>query len=187
MTTFFLVCAVLGGGVLLLQLVLGLLGVDHHHELGGVHGHDMAEGLNLLSVRALSAGVGFFGIAGLAFHARNWAPWLALPLALAVGGLATVGVAVVMRGLLRLEDDGMVRVQDAVGQSARVYVGIPGARKGAGKVLMTLQNRTVELQAVTAQGDLPTGTEVTVIDVVGPDTVEVVVTPTLGELLDGSV
>jgi hypothetical protein len=41
-------------------------------------------------------------------------------------------------------------------------------------VTLSLQNRTVEYRAVTPAGALPTGTRVTVVAVVGPDTVEVV-------------
>jgi hypothetical protein len=72
MTTFFVVCAALGGGVLVVQLLLGLLGVvdaggdmDAGGGHDGGHGHIAAEGLDLLSVRALSAGVAFFGLGGL--------------------------------------------------------------------------------------------------------------------------
>jgi hypothetical protein len=70
-----------------------------------------------------------------------------------------------------------VRVDGAIGLGAQVYVPIPGGRTAPGKVLMTLQNRTVELQAVTPDDALPTGASVTVVDVLGPDLVEVVRTP----------
>jgi hypothetical protein len=67
-----------------------------------------------------------------------------------------------------------------VGQPAVVYLGVPGGRAGTGKVHLTLQNRLVELQAVTTQGaQLPTGADVIIVDVLGPDTVEVVPTPSL--------
>jgi hypothetical protein len=61
---------------------------------------------------------------------------------------------------------------------ATVYVPVPGAGGGAGKVLLTLQGRTVECQAVTSDSRvLPTGTPVTVVDVRAADLVEVVPTP----------
>ena len=57
MQSLFVVCAVLGGAVLVLQLVLGVLGIAdaHHVELASHHDHPASEGLNLLSVRALAA------------------------------------------------------------------------------------------------------------------------------------
>ena len=50
-------------------------------------------------------------------------------------------------------------------------VGSAALRKG--KVTLRLQNRTVEYQALTPHGALPTGSPVVVTAVLGPDTVEV--------------
>ncbi|HEX2092571.1 MAG TPA: hypothetical protein VHG28_09230 [Longimicrobiaceae bacterium] len=177
MDTFFLVCAGLGGAVLVLQLLLGMLGMDHH-DVGGFH-LDGAEGLNLLSVRALSAGLTFFGIGGLAGYAAGLGPVAAVPLALVLGGAATFAVAAIMRALLRMESDGTTRIERALGEPATVYLSIPGGRTGLGKVHLKLQNRLVEYQALSSHS-LPTGAQVVVVDVVGPDTVEVAPTPDLG-------
>lgn len=191
MTAFFIVCAALGGGVLIVQLLLGLLGVidagaDAHVGNGHDHGglHVASEGLDLLSVRALSAGVAFFGIGGLIGLATPLGLLAAIPLAL-IGGLAAmVGTAVAMRWMLGFEDDGTVLIHGAVGATGTVYLAIPGDRQGSGKVTLTLQNRTVEYQAVTSAAPLPTGAPIMVVDIVGPDTVDVVADPTTKELSD---
>ncbi len=184
METLFLACAVLGGAVLVLQILLGLLGMDHGVDVFHLDLHaEGAEGLNLLGVRALSAGLTFFGIGGLAGYATPLGPAAALPLALFMGGGAAVAVAVAMRALLRMESDGTVRIERAVGEPATVYLSIPGGRAGMGKVHLKLQDRLVEYQALSAH-PLPTGAQVIVVDVVGPDTVEVAPTPDLGGLLD---
>jgi hypothetical protein len=191
MTVFFLVCAALGGGVLVVQLALGLLGVidtdgDAHLGEGHHHGGTGAahEGLDLLSVRTLSAGVSFFGLGGLAGLATGLGLIAAIPLSIIAGLAAMVGTAAVTRWMLRLEDDGTVEIHGAVGATGTVYLAIPGDRKGAGKVTLTLQNRTVEYQAVTSAAPLPTGAPIMVVDVVGPDTVDVVADPTTKELSD---
>jgi hypothetical protein len=189
MTTFFIVCAALGGGVLVVQLLLGLLGVIQggaEGDLGDAHTHvgvhDMSEGLNLLSVRALSAGIAFFGLGGLLGLATPLGMVAAVPLALVGGLVAMMGTAVAMRWLLKLEDDGTVMIHGAVGATGTVYLTIPGERQGSGKVMLTLQNRIVEYQAVTSAAPLPTGAPIMVVDVVGPDTVDVVADPTAKEL-----
>lgn len=187
MTTFFLTCAALGGGILVVQLLLGMLGVidgmDHDDGGQGGHGvHDASEGLNLLSVRALSAGLGFFGIGGLLGLTTGLGLFAAIPMGVALGMAATIATAMITRWMLRLETDGSVEIHGAVGLSGTVYLAIPGERSGTGKVLLNLQNRTVEYQAVTSAGALPTGASVLVIDVVGPDTVDVVPDPTMKEL-----
>jgi hypothetical protein len=182
--TFFLVCALLGGALLVVQVLLGMLGVVDHPGDFDAHAHvEGADGLNLLGVRALSAGLTFFGIGGLAGYALGLGPAAALPLAAVLGVGAAAGVAALMRALLRMESDGTVRIERAVGEAGTVYLSIPGGRAGPGKVHLTLQNRLVELQALSTH-PLPTGAAVVVVDVVGPDTVEVVPTPDLGGLLD---
>lgn len=187
MHTFFLVCALLGGAVLALQLALGLLGFDHGALDLDAPGGDVGEGLQLFSVRSVSAGLAFFGFGGMALLALGAPLWLALTLAVCIGTGAAVGVAVLMRSILALESDGTVHVERSLGQPGTVYLRIPGERAGAGKVLLTLQGRTVEYQAVTAAADeLPTGAAVVVVDVIGPDTVEVVPAPQLGDLTDAA-
>jgi len=185
MDTFFLTCAILGGGILIVQLVLGMLGIVHDgldHDAHADHPEDAAAGLNLLSVRALCAGIGFFGIGGMAGLATGLGLLAALPLGIALGGAAMIGTAVITRWMLTLEDDGSVSIHGAVGSTGTVYLAIPAERAGAGKVVLTLQNRTVEYQAVTSQGALPTGASILVVDVIGPDTVDVVPDPITKEL-----
>lgn len=191
MTTFFVTCAALGGAVLLLQLLLGLFGIGGDHDTEHHDGHagkeGMSAGLNLLSVRALSAGVAFFGVGGLAGLSTGFGLFAAVPLALIAGSVAAVAVAAVMRAMLRLEDDGTVLIHGAIGTSGTVYLTVPGERGGVGKVHVTLQNRLVELQAVTSQRALPTGSRVLVVDVVGPDTVDVVPDPIMLEVPNAAV
>ena len=62
----------------------------------------------------------------------------------------------------------------AVGKIGTVYLRVPGRRGGAGKVHLNVQNRTVEYLAMTDADELPTGSRVSVVAVVSPDTVEVI-------------
>ncbi|SRR6266542_3781249 len=187
----YLTCALAGGTLLVCQFLLGLLGLgDHHdavgdhdvHDAGGhdAHGHGDHDSHNswfvgVLTFRSLVAALTFFGLAGLAatvnFNQES-ARSLAIALAAAVGAL--FGVAYLMRSLHRLKADGTVRIERAVGQNGTVYLTIPAQKAGVGKVTLSLQNRTVEYQAVTPHQQLPTGSKIVVTAVLGPDTVEVV-------------
>jgi hypothetical protein len=195
MSTVFLVCVVLGATILLAQIVLTALGLGGGSHLEGAHleapdaadGHggfgELAHGLDLLSVRSLSAGVAIFGAAGLAL-ARVVPPLLAVPLALFPGLLAAAGTAYLTRQMLRLESSGSLLLEGTVGQEGSVYLTIPAASAGSerhGLVHLNLQGRTVELRAVTSEScELPTGSPVVVISVAeGGETVEVVLPSTL--------
>lgn len=177
MSTFFLVCALLGGTALVLQLVLSLFGVVEGHDLEGVpHDHPAADGLDLFSVRALAAGLAFFGVGGL------FGLWLPLgtlaawPIALVAGYGAMRLTATAIRAMSRLEADGTVLTEEAIGEQATVYLGIPAQGEGRGKVHLLLRGRLTELDAVSRGDAIPTGAAVMVTDVIEGDTL--VVAPT---------
>jgi hypothetical protein len=165
MTTVFVLCMALGGGVLVIQIVLGFLGMaDAAPEL--VDDVDGASGaLNLLSVRALAAGTVMFGAAGLAL-AAPLPIWLATPLAFVPAFAATFTTAYLTRLMFRAESRGNLRLDEAAGALGTVYLRVPAANGGTGIVQFTLQGRTVELPARTREAsDLATGSAVLVISV----------------------
>jgi hypothetical protein len=185
MDNIFLICAAVGGTLLLCQVLLSALGLGEHHEVGGhdIHvegdhevGHEGAISwfISALTFRSIVAAVTFFGLGGLAASSGGWEPVTASVVALAVGSGALFLVAALMQGLKRLKSDGTVRMDRAVGESGTVYLPIPGSKAGIGKVQLKLQNRTVECQAITAQADLAAGAKIVVVSLVSPDTVEVV-------------
>lgn len=195
METLFLLCAVIGGTMLLLQVALQMLGLGHHdadadthdaHDVGhdvahDHHGHSHSEEhsgsswfAGLLTFRTVIAGLTFFGLAGMA-GAVEWGaedPRTIL-VAFLAGAAALFMVSALMRSLSRLKAEGTVRIQRAVGSRGTVYLTVPANKTGVGKVHLTLQNRTVEYQAITAHDALPTGTRVVVLSVLSADTVEV--------------
>jgi membrane protein implicated in regulation of membrane protease activity len=183
MSTVFLFCAALGGGVLVLQLVLSMIGLADHDLGGGHHGGDAGEALNLLSVRSLSAGLAFFGLTGMALQALAVPAALALPVALLAGAISAVAVAYAMRLMLRMEEDGTFDLQRVVGASGSVYLSIPGGRVRPGKVHVTVDGHHLELPAVSEHA-LDTGASVMVIEVHGSEVVEVVPSPVLGGMVD---
>jgi len=176
-TTVFLWCAVVGGAVLIFQLIAGLFGLEHGHAHDGHHGDGASDGLNLLSIRSIAAGVAFFGLVGLATRSLGVA--LSSGAAVASGLAAAIAVATIVKTFGRLERDGTLSLDAAVGTTGVVYLSIPGRRSGVGKVHLTVQNRLVECAAVTADEPLPTGASVLVIDLEGRDTVVVVRNPIL--------
>lgn len=194
MYTFYLVCLLVGGTLMLCQLLLSLLGIGDHHdaEIGhdlhdhaaahhGDHDHQASWFVGVLTFRTVAAALAFFGAAGLAtFDRMDLVPSVAV--ATVSGAGAMVLVAFLMRSLHRLRAEGTARIERAVGQSGTVYLSIPGQKSGVGKVHLNLQNRTVECQAVTPSQPLTTGAKVVVTAVVSADTVEVVPATELGSL-----
>lgn len=186
MATFYWICLLIGGGVVVLQFGASLLGL-HHDAPHDLHGHvgTLNEGLQLFSVRSLSAGVAFLGLGGLFCLRLGWPLPLVALAGMAVGIAAAVTMAVLMRSMLRLESDRSFRLAETVGQSGEVYLGVPERRTGTGKIHVTLQGRLMELDAITPDDAIPTGARVLVIDTIAPTTVIVAVQPRILEQGDG--
>ncbi|MBI3866002.1 MAG: hypothetical protein HY290_29345 [Planctomycetia bacterium] len=200
MDQFYLLCAVIGGTIFTGQFVFSLIGLSGDHDFAGdggsdhfdAGGHDDATGdghhdagavghdsalwwfLSVLSFRTVIAGLTFFGLAGLAAEASGARPAGAFVIAAAAGLAALYLVAWGMRAMSRLRSDGTVRIQNAVGASATVYLTVPARRSGKGKITVTVQNRTMEYEAETEFDLLPTGTMVQVVGVVGNEILEVI-------------
>ena len=188
MLTVYMVCAIVGGVLLLCQLIMTVAGLDGDHDIGGgddfdAADHDVHAGdgdlhgsswvFGALSFRSVTAALTFFGLSGLAANEAGLRPIFVLPISVVAGGTAMLAVAWMMRMLYGLKEEGNVRIENTVGQTARVYLTIPAHRKGAGKITVKVQNRTMEYQAVTKDEKLPTGTHVVVTNVLSPDSVEV--------------
>lgn len=186
MDTFFLVCAGLGGTLLVCQFVAGLAGfggdhdADHGgfgpgggHDAGHEHHHSSTWFFGLLTFRSVSAALAFFGLGGLTALSYDLSAPAAVSAATFAGAAALFAVAEVMKLFRRLRHDGTARIESAVGTTGTVYLRVPGGKTGPGKVTLVVQNRTVECEAFTAAADIPTGAAVRVVAVLGPAAVEV--------------
>ena len=170
----YLLCLMLGAAVLIVQIVLDTFGGGASAALG----IDADAGLDLLSVRTVSAGSALFGAVGLWLSSRGLPHFLSLSGSIVAAAIAMVSTAYLTRWMLRMESSGSLQLEGAVGQSGTVYLPVPAHRSGFGKVQFALQGRTVEMRAVADEAmTLPTGASVIVISVVDGDTVEVTPTP----------
>ena len=187
----YLACAAVGGTLLVIQFVttvVGLGGEDVDFDVGANVPDDLEFGdpggdaavygstwiFTVISFKTLVAAFTFFGLAGMAGQSAGWTNISALFVALVAGLSAMFMVHWLMQGLHKLNHDGSVRIERAVGKRGTVYVPIPPGKEGEGKVQMRLQNRIVELKAVTSQTEkLPTGASVEVVQILTPTTVEV--------------
>jgi hypothetical protein len=173
MNTFYLICAAGGGTVLLFQVIAGLFGLGGDHDTDADADHDSSFFFGLLGIRTVASALTFFGLGGLSADYYGASEPVTISVAVASAVAAFFAVALIVRSLGRLKADGTVRIERAIGCTGSVYLRIPGSKTGTGKVQLSVQRRTVELQAVTAGPELPTGVAVRVVAVVNSDTVEV--------------
>lgn len=180
-------CAAVGGSILVLQTLLTLFAGGGHdgdvphevHDLAHAHAGDGQDGthgdlfVRYFTFKTIIAFLTFFGLAGLAGEWSGMQRGATLVLAAAAGLVALVFVAWLMHALSRLQSRGNLRLENAIGRSAQVYLVIPAGGSGAGKVTVALQGRTIELRAVTPGPEIPTGATVKVVALRASDTLEV--------------
>jgi hypothetical protein len=153
--TIYLGAAVIGGALLLIQIVLALVGGDS--DVDGDLDVDHADFGGHLSFRTVVAFITFFGIGGMAAARSGLGAGASLALALAGGSLAFWLVGMAMVQLARLRSEGTVDINNALGAEGRVYLTVPGDRSGTGSVTVPIQGRSMQFKAVTAGPELATG------------------------------
>lgn len=196
----YMIAATIGGTIMVCQFLLSVLGLGEHgsdvshgdmshgdvshgdvaHDHSGAADDDSSLHPNstwlfgVLTFRTLVAGATFFGLAGKAALAAEWSEPLSVVTAAAVGFGAMYAVYWLMRLISRTTSSGNERIKNAIGRPATVYVAIPSANQGVGKIQLSMQNRIVEFQAVTSEDtQLRSGEAVEVVRVINNDTVEV--------------
>ncbi len=136
----------------------------------GHSGHEGTLGsAGIFSLFTLRNFINFF--LGFGWGGISFAPVIAnkglLVLVAFLCGLLFVAVFVLMfRAIMRLETNGAFRISDCVGQTANVYLRIPAAHAGAGKIQISINGSVHELNAFTDGDFLPTGSRVRVTKVI---------------------
>jgi membrane protein implicated in regulation of membrane protease activity len=77
--------------------------------------------------------------------------WLALLIGVIVGVIAAYLQAIAFRATLKLESVGNIDYENAIGKTGTVYIRIPKKRSGKGKISLIIQDRLVEVDAVTEE------------------------------------
>jgi hypothetical protein len=177
----FLGCALIGGTILALQTVMLLFGFGGVDDFDGMSDGDFEldgteSAFGFLSVRAVSAFLTFFGLAGWGASSAGWNLPATLGVAL-VSGLGIMFVVVYILSLQRkLYSEGNLQPEKVVGQTARVYLRIPSHGAGKGKITVAIQGRSEQFEATSAatcESEIATGAEVRIVRMITPGSFEV--------------
>ncbi len=139
---------------LIVQIVLMCLssfGGDVDVDGDGDIDVDTDSGVSIFTIKSITA---FFAVgswSGLltCALASDSLQWIAVIVALVSGGIAMAVVVVLLRAIVKLQCNGLFEIDKIIGHQATVYVSIPPARSGRGKITLNAQGRFVELDAVT--------------------------------------
>ena len=149
---------------------LAFLGADHHEgmDAGGLT-HD---GMDVLSIKPLTAFFLAFGWTGGIALDNGLSMFAALGLAILAGGLLMGVVIAMFRGMYALRSDGTMNVKNALGAVGTVYVTVPAHKAVGGQVVVNFSGRQETLAALTgAPTPIASGEKVKVVSVVDGRTV----------------
>lgn len=111
---------------------------------------------------------------GISFASTVETQWLLVILAIGCGCLFVVLFIFLFRQLMKIQSNSAVGIEACVGQIADVYLRIPAARSGRGKIQICIQGAAREINAVTDDLDeILTGGTVRVLEKFNEDTVVV--------------
>lgn len=146
--------------VLVVQTVLLLFGIGGDdvdadgvdltgNGVGDTPGDGGGDGMMLFSLRGIMAMAAVGGWSGLVMHQSGFSLTVTVVLALAFGFITLVGIAYIMNLAAKLQSSGNLVIGYAIGKVGTVYIPIPPNMKGSGKINLTVQERFVEIDAVT--------------------------------------
>lgn len=134
--------------------------------------HDSSDGLSLITVRGMVAFFSVGGWSGLVAATGGLPTVLSIIIAFIAGSISLVGIAFLFKFSLKLQGSGNLQIANAIGKTGKVYIPIPANRSGSGQITILIQERLVELSAVTNNDRmLKTGEFVTVLELVDEQTV----------------
>ncbi|MGD9910167.1 MAG: hypothetical protein AB7U79_06145 [Candidatus Izemoplasmatales bacterium] len=172
--------------VFLILMMFGVHGDDFDGTFDGGFDHDFNDsqgdlfndeplsafaGLKLFTMRGILT---FFSVGGWVVFLCNQSLGIFLSIIIGVvsGLIAAFLLAYTFRQVMKLEMEGNLKYENAIGKLGEVYIRVPKNRSGKGKINMLLQERFVEMDAITTEEeDLKTGTRIIVTGVENESTV----------------
>jgi hypothetical protein len=143
-------------------------GHDLHHDLHGESGHHLAltQYFTIRNAIAFLTGLGWGSLMLIGWGLPEW-------LAVIGGVIQGLGFAAVVMLLMwflsSLASSGTITLKNAINHQGEVTLGIPAHGSGFGKMMLSIQGRSIEIEAYTPGDAIPRGTRVRVIRVQGGD------------------
>lgn len=176
----YVICALVGGILFLLRTLMNLIsgfGHDAGFDIGTDHADlpidhvpdasgDADTSFRALSIQGITAFFMMFGLVGLALSRQSNVAVAISSIGGVLAGIITVWViGRIFINMQKLQSDGTLRYENAIGQEGSVYLTISEA--GRGQVNVPIQEQMRLCQAVSAdKKQIKTGERVIVVDVV---------------------
>lgn len=170
MQTFWMV-AIVATIIFAVQAVFTFIGIESADGMDmdvDVSDGDTMDAGGMMSIFSIRSVVNFFvgfGWAGVSLRPMISQDWLLYIVAVIVGLAFGYLYIFFRRKLMKLESNGAYKLKDAIGKEADVYLRIP--ENGRGKVQVSIGGSIHEIDAISASGEIATGSRVRIVEIQG--------------------
>ncbi len=154
--------------IFIIQTIMTFAGADSADGLEADFDGDLDGGdttFQLFSLRNLINFLIGFSWTGVLFYDKIASKALLVSLAVIVGAAFLLLFFLMIRQILRLGEDNTFKISNAVGKTGNVYLTIPERKTGKGKVQVSVNGTTHELDAITENERIPSGNVIRIIAV----------------------
>lgn len=124
--------------------------------------------LRLFTLQGIVAFLTVFGWSSIVAITNGANQAISLLTGLVLGFIAMLLIAKMVQASRKLVENGTLNVKNAIGETGKVYLTIPAAQQGEGKVMVQVQGQLNEFSAITLDEEtLSTGSTVRIIDLRG--------------------
>lgn len=153
----------------IIQMVLTFVGgdFDSDMDLDAEIDADTGVGFQFFTIKNTIAFFTVFGWTGLGCIDAGLHPFLTILISTIAGFIMVLILSSLFYFMSKMSEDGTLKLKNAVGKIAEVYLTIPKMQAGYGKVQIKVQGSLRELEAMTLdEEDLKSGSLVQVIDII---------------------
>ncbi|MFC5282553.1 hypothetical protein [Pedobacter alpinus] len=156
--------------IFVLQMIFTFLGMDSNNDLDADFDGDMSSEhgqapFQLFTFRNFTNFLLGFGWTVICF--KNVIPnqGILILLGVIVGCALVAAVMYIFISMTKLSQQGNMDINNALNQTAEVYLTIPAKKTGLGKVHIQIQGTLREIDAITLGDKIPTGSQVKILSV----------------------
>jgi hypothetical protein len=160
------IIALLSSLIFLIQTIMTFVGSDAMDGLepdfnSNFDGAD--EPFQLFSFRNLINFLLGFSWTGISLYPSVESPVILISIATVVGVLFVAIFFFIIKQVLKLGEDNTFHLKETIHKNAEVYLSIPPARSGKGKIIISIRGSVHELEAITDEDKIETGRMVKVL------------------------
>jgi membrane protein implicated in regulation of membrane protease activity len=154
--------------IFIIQTIMTFVGVDSTDGIEADFDGDLGEAdapFQLFSLRNLINFLLGFSWTGISFYTTISSKPLLIILSLTVGILLVYLFFIIIRKVQKLAEDNSFKIAKTLNKTAEVYLTIPENKKGKGKIMISVNGSFHELEAMTENQKIQSGSVVKVVKI----------------------